>query len=621
MCGIVGVINLNREPARLQELEVMNQAIAHRGPDGDGFFVHENIGFAHRRLAIIDPRDGVQPFYSDDKSVVITYNGEVYNYVELRRELENEFPFHTQSDTEVVLKAYQKWGIACLERFRGMFAFAIYDQNRNKVFIVRDRVGIKPLYYYRNPQRLVFASEISAILKAEGVSHQIDENNISEFFRYQYVRAPRTMYRNMFKLEQGYYLEIDTLSGEVKKERYWHLPIDIQKRSEADWLEELNEVLDDTVRMCVRSDVPFGAFLSGGLDSSLVVAIMSKYLEQPVRTFSIGFNEEQHSELPYAAQASQIIGTNHFPKVVTPNLAEDILAKLVVHFGEPFGDSSAIPTYYVSQASREHVKMVLSGDGGDELFGGYNTYRSLYRILQKKKWRTLYADKIRGALGIPQIGLYSRINNNNYRELYNTSMQAFNERELRTFLRKDIPVQPSQDDFEFESLGGENFDPITYFQAQDYKTYMVDDVLTKVDRMSMANSLEVRVPLLDHKVVELAFRMPLNLKLKLGRADFRNEIITKYILKKSAARFYPDSFLHRPKQGFGIPIIEWCQNDLKLLITEKLADRKNPIYEWVDFYPVCRLLGNFYTGHGGSEAQIWYLFMFSLWAEHVYNAK
>jgi len=624
MCGIVGVINLNREPARLQELEVMNQSIAHRGPDGDGFFVHENVGFAHRRLAIIDPNAGVQPFYSDDKSVAITYNGEVYNYIELRRELEGDFPFHTQSDTEVVIKSYQKWGISCLERFRGMFAFAIYDKNKNKVFIVRDRVGIKPLYYYLSPQRLVFASEIMPILQADGVVRRVEEKNISEFLRYQYIHAPKTIYHDLYKLEQGYYLEIDTQSGEVKKERYWHLMLDHQQKSEADWLEELNDVLDDTVRMCVRSDVPFGAFLSGGVDSSLVVAIMSKYLDQPVRTFSIGFNEEAHSELPYANQASQIIGTNHFPKVVTPILAEDILSKMVVHFGEPFGDSSAIPTYYVSRESRNHVKMVLSGDGGDELFAGYNAYLRLYDAFQAKKWseklRLSHANKARSLLNLPAIDLAVRQKNNGFQYIHNSSMQAFRDEELKMLLNPDVLVQPSLDDFEFECLT-DNFDPVTYFQAQDYKTYMVDDVLTKVDRMSMANSLEVRVPLLDHKVVELAFRMPLDLKFKLRQGSYKKEVITKYILKKSMARFYPESFIHRPKQGFGIPIFEWCMGRLKPLIIDKLDDRNNPVYEWVNYYYVDKMLRDLYLGIGGNVVQIWYLLMFSLWVEYVHNTK
>jgi asparagine synthase (glutamine-hydrolysing) len=619
MCGILGIVNLDSEPVRLQELEMMNQFIAHRGPDGEGFFCHVNVGFGHRRLAIIDPRAGVQPFYSDDKSVVITYNGEVYNYVEMRRELEKDFAFHTQSDTEVILKAYQKWGIACLDRFRGMFAFAIYDKNKNKVFIVRDRVGIKPLYYYQSAGRLVFASEIMPILKADCVARQIEENNISEFFRYQYIHAPKTIYRNLYKLEQGYYLEIDTQSGNVRKERYWHLIVDNQRKSETEWLEELNDVLDDTVRMCVRSDVPFGAFLSGGVDSSLVVAIMSKYLDQPVQTFSIGFNEDQYSELPYAAQASQIIGTNHYPKIVTPVLAEDILAKMVVHFGEPFGDSSAIPTYYVSQASRNQVKMVLSGDGGDELFAGYNSYLQLYRLLQGKKWKLHYADKVRALLRMPQIGLYNRIKSN-FRDQYNAAMQAFNDHELSLLFNPGVCIQPSQDEFEFENLS-EAIDPIAYFQAQDYKTYMVDDVLTKVDRMSMANSLEVRVPLLDHKVVELAFRMPLDLRLRLQQSGFRKGIITKYILKKSATRFYPESFIYRPKQGFGIPVEEWCLGTLKSVITDKLGDRKNPIYEWVNFYYVSKMLGDYYLGIGGSAVQLWYLLMFSLWMEHVHNAK
>jgi asparagine synthase (glutamine-hydrolysing) len=619
MCGIAGIINLNQQPVGIGDLHRMNECIAHRGPDGDGFFCDGNVGLAHRRLAIIDPRGGVQPFYNDDRSIVMSFNGEVYNYVEIQRELESDFNFKTQSDTEVVLRAYEKWGIACLERFRGMFAFALYDSKRHVLYLVRDRVGIKPLFYYQTPQRLLFASEILAILNAGGVQREIAAETLSAFFRYQYVPTPNTVYKNMHKLEPGYYLKIDTRNGQVSKHQYWNLAINIVERSESDWLEELNALLDDTIRIYVRSDVPFGAFLSGGVDSSLVTALMSKHLDHPVRTFTIGFKEEEHSELPFAAEAGRMIKTNHYEKIVSPQLAEEILGTLVRHFGEPFADSSAIPTYYVAREAASQVKMVLSGDGGDELFGGYNSYQTTFRDF------TSPAHKARASI----LGLLMRYGEmfaladwardqqiSPYQSDHDAQRQIFNNSDLRKLLVPELPVMPPVT-FKVDIRRPE-VDPLTMFQAQDFKTYMVDDVLTKVDRMSMANSLEVRVPLLDHKVVELAFSLPLSFKLRCNQVADR--IDTKYLLKKSASRFYPEEFLARRKQGFGIPVIEWCRGSLRPLIEARLRDRQSETFAWARFEYVQSLLDEFYAGNNLLTPKIWFLLMFDLWIEYVHQA-
>jgi len=615
MCGIAGIVNFDGSPASIAELKHMNQSISHRGPDGDGFFTALNVGLAHRRLAIIDPKTGQQPFYNDDRSIVLSYNGEIYNYVELRQELASRFEFRTQSDTEVVLRAYEQWGIASLERFRGMFAFALYDSVKHLLYLVRDRVGIKPLFYYHIPQRLLFSSEIIPILRADHVRREINIEQISAFFRYQYIPLPASIYKDLYKVKPGHYLLVDTLSGNIQDHTYWDLAVNIQPRSEQDWLEELNYLLDDTVRMYVRSDVPFGAFLSGGVDSSLIAALMAKHLSQPVRTFTIGFQEEKHSELPYAAQASRAIHSEHYEKVVSPQLAEELLARMIVHFGEPFGDSSSIPTYYVSQVAAEQVKMVLSGDGGDELFAGYNsypvTYRDYMRRKTEKKLRQWLAEQLRWKA--KKFLLEEQIAP--YLQDYCAARQTFGEENLRTLLRPEIPIQPAGS-FSFRNQTTD-LDAVTYFQAQDFKTYMVDDVLTKVDRMSMANSLEVRVPLLDHKVVELAFSLPLDLKLRWG--ERQDAVITKYLLKQSAARFYPLSFLERPKQGFGIPIVEWCQGPLRPLIEGMLRDSTNPIFQWVNFDEVQTMLNCFYLGNQNLVARIWYVLMLSLWEKYVHR--
>jgi asparagine synthase (glutamine-hydrolysing) len=619
MCGIAGIINLDGQSVRADDLQCMNECIAHRGPDGDGFFCDRNVGLAHRRLAIIDPRGGIQPFYNDDRSIVLSFNGEVYNYLEIQRELESEFNFKTQSDTEVVVRAYEKWGIACLERFRGMFAFALYDSKERVSYLVRDRVGIKPLFYYQTPERLLFASEILAILKAGGVQRDVSVETLSAFFRYQYVPTPATVYRNMHKLEPGCYLKIDTRSGQVSKHQYWNLAINIVERSESDWLEELNALLDDTIRIYVRSDVPFGAFLSGGVDSSLVTALMARHLDHPVRTFTIGFKEEVHSELPFAAEASRTIKTNHYEKIVSPQLAEEILGTMIRHFGEPFADSSAIPTYYVAREAASQVKMVLSGDGGDELFGGYNSYQTTFRDFTSPARRaqsSLFRLLMRYGkmLALANWARHQQISP--YQPDHDAQRQIFGDSDLRRLLVPDLPITPPVT-FKVDIRRPE-VDPLTMFQAQDFKTYMVDDVLTKVDRMSMANSLEVRVPLLDHKVVELAFSLPLSLKLRYNEAADR--IDTKYLLKKSAARFYSEEFLARRKQGFGIPVIEWCKGSLRPMIENRLRHPQSETFAWTRFEYVQALLDEFYAGNDLLTPKIWFLLMFDLWIEYVHHA-
>jgi asparagine synthase (glutamine-hydrolysing) len=619
MCGIAGIINLDGKPVARNDLEAVNRNLAHRGPDGDGFFCERNVGLAHRRLAIIDPRLGVQPFYNNDRSIVLSYNGEVYNYVELRKELESEFAFTTQSDTEVVVRAYEKWGIACLDHFRGMFAFALYDANKKVVYLVRDRVGIKPLYYYHAGGCLLFASELAALLQFRDFRREIVHEALSGFFRYQYVPAPSTVYKDCYKLEPGYYLEIRLADGIIANRQYWNLRVHLTDRSEEDWLEELNALLDDTVRMYVRSDVPFGAFLSGGVDSSLVTALMARHLAEPVRTFTIGFEEEAHSELPYAAQASHKLGTNHYEKIVSPQLAEDILRTIVIHFGEPFADSSAIPTYYVSREAASQVKMVLSGDGGDELFGGYNSYQTTFHD---------YHGAVPGRTGaaLRLLARYGLLNSVRrwacsqeiplYQSRHDAQRQIFGDADLRDLLVPEVPVAPAViPDIPIVSAA---IDPVTYFQAHDFKTYMVDDVLTKVDRMSMANSLEVRVPLLDHKVVELAFSLPLALKLRLD--DVTGQLQTKYLLKKSAERFYTTSFLARPKQGFGIPIVEWCRGPLRALIEARLRETNNPIFQWIKFSYTQRILDDFFQDNPNLVARVWFVLMFDLWMKHVHRA-
>jgi asparagine synthase (glutamine-hydrolysing) len=616
MCGIAGIVDLQGRPIDASILGAISGVLGHRGPDGEGAVCDNSVGLAHCRLAIIDPDSGAQPMSNDDGSVVLTYNGEVYNYVEIREELKKHYQFRTQSDTEVVLRAYEKWGIDCLKRFRGMFAFALYDKRSRKVYLVRDRLGIKPLYYYHGAERIVFCSELSALLKA-GVPREINPEALAGYLRWQYVPTPLTIYRDVHKLQPGHYLEVNVDTGAISKHCYWSLEVDIRERSEQDCLEELNAVLDETMRMYVRSDVPFGAFLSGGVDSSLVTALMARHLPDPVRTFSIGFYEREHSELPYAAEVSSTLATNHFEKVVSPDLAREVLQKLAVHFGEPFADSSAVPTYYVAREAASQVKMVLSGDGGDELFGGYWSYEQTFRDMTQPRGRLA-----RAALALTtMIGPTRKLRRAAASRIasaldkHRAQRDIFAVEEVSALLRLEVKA----DDFPemYPEASDDKTDLLGCFQAQDARTYMMDDVLTKVDRMSMANSLEVRVPLLDHKIVELAFSLPLSMRLRWAPDGKR--VITKHLLKKSTARFFPEAFLERPKSGFGIPLAAWCRDALRPLIDITLRDSRSPIFEWLDFSATQRLLDSFYHANRSYHAaRIWSLLMLDMWFREVH---
>lgn len=618
MCGIIGAVSLDGAPMDTGSIDAANRLLGHRGPDGGGIFQQENVCLAHRRLAIIDPRLGQQPFVSADAGLALSYNGEVYNYVELRKELEEICDFATDSDTEVVLKSYQVWGMRCLERFRGMFAFAIHDSKKGKLFLARDRVGIKPLYYCRFGSRFAFASELAALIALPWVRREVDREAVAQYFRYTYIPTPATIYKGIFKLEPGHYLSLDTNTGVMSNHRYWGLAVAAREGANEARLERLNALLDETIKLYSRSDVPFGCFLSGGVDSSLVAALMGRMLPNPVRTFTIGFREARHSELPFAAEASRIVGSEHYERVVTSELADDLLGRLAWHFGEPFADSSAIPTFFVSQVSAQHVKMVLSGDGGDELFGGYNSYRDAFVLATDP----LYPAKRFVARALTRVMAWEQVRGRgagrarSLRELQDAQRFIFADGELQELLV--APEIPCPVRFPLSRSVADR-DPIACFQYEDFKGYLPDDVLTKVDRMSMANSLEVRVPLLDHELVEFAFALPLGLRLRGGRRSDR--VDTKYLLKQSAWRFFPRQFLDRPKQGFGIPIVEWCVGPLRQLILERLTDRKRELFDWVRYEKVNSLLAPLIEGRGEHIAKIWTLLMFDFWLSAVHRQR
>jgi asparagine synthase (glutamine-hydrolysing) len=602
VCGIAGIVRFNGDPVALETLTRMADSMAHRGPDGEGFHLSGRVGFAHRRLAIIDPEGGRQPLVERHSKTAITYNGEVYNYIEIRSELGGSF--ESGCDTEVVLRAWQRWGIAALQRFRGMFAFALHDPAADKVFLVRDRLGIKPLYYKLTSEGVVFASELGAITAVED-DLQIDPQSLSLYLRYGYVPAPHTVYCNVFKLEPGHFLAIDIGAGRVEKSRYWQVHSDVRPVDEGAALDELNELLKETIRLYVRSDVPFGAFLSGGVDSSLVTALMCEALGEGVRSYSIGFDDQLYSELPFAAEAAERLHTKHRAEVMHPDLSIEYLQRVAMGFGEPFADSSALPTRLVSELASRDVKMVLSGDGGDELFAGYHSYTAVERRRRQAPLVPFYKAISRLA-GDGRIGAIAAARAIDWPSEHHRQRNTFNEAER---IRLTGIVAPEDTRLDTPPA---KVDPVTWCQERDLVTYLPDDILTKVDRMSMVHSLEVRVPLLDHKLVEFALRLPLALRLREDKGEF----IGKYLLKRATERFFPRSFIQRPKWGFGIPLQRWLQGPLQSVVRD-LLEAPSAGGNYIDRNTMRRMVDDFYSGRPVAAGQIWTLLSFELWRSGV----
>lgn len=611
MCGIAGIIHLDGRPVDAGLLGAINDRQVHRGPDGGGVWTDGSVGLAHRRLAIIDPAGGHQPMQAD--GIVISYNGEVYNFTEIRRELEGHYTFRTDSDTEVLLRAYQRWGIDCVNRLRGMFAFAIWDGSHRKLFLVRDRMGIKPLYWARKGDLLVFGSELGVVVAHPDLPREVSRDALASYLYFQYAATPGTIYRNIFKLPPATIMEVDLGLGTLREWRYWAVEPRIRFRPPAQVARELDELLREVIALYVRSDVPFGAFLSGGVDSSTIVAYMGEQLHRPTETFTIGFAEQRYSELPYAAQAATALKSNHHADIVDWRMAKDILPRLASHFAEPFGDSSAVPTYFVCASAARHVKMVLSGDGGDEVFCGYEIYRLVNALAQSRqslKQRAIMAlapfvpwPRLRQAASAPQ----------SPEAMFAFGRQIFPREDIGRYLGDDFRLCETR----LPSLPGT--DDAMRAQLSDLGTYMLDDILTKVDRMSMANSIEVRVPLLDHKLVEFGFSLPLESR----AAQSEGGIVMKAALKQVGERFFPREFLDRPKMGFGIPVTEWLLGPLAGMLHERLLDPSSGLYDIVDYSAVQSDLAEFcrHSGNSLPSPRIWLLLMLKLWHDEAYRAQ
>ena len=640
MCGIVG-FKTNKDFGLYREnLVKAVSCLVHRGPDDEGFFYSEEagVGLGHRRLSIIDlSTAGHQPMSNKDGKVQIIFNGEIYNFKEIRDILKGYgHSFHSNTDTEVVLKSYLQWGIDCLRRFIGMFALALWDSRKKTLFLSRDRLGIKPLYYYFHEETFLFGSELKALLAFKDFRKDVDQDAIPLFLHYQYIPAPRTIFKNTYKLLPGQCLIYNGRG--LNDYFYWDFPDKVEDKTsftlqeENETLDELDRLLSKAVSDRLVSDVPLGALLSGGIDSSMVVALMQKVNPTPVRTFSIGFREPEYNEAPWASKVADHLGTEHTEFYVTPREAMEVIPRLPEIYDEPFADSSAIPTCLVSSLARSEVTVALSGDGGDEQFSGYVRYwttqamvtgfqrlpssirRTLGMLLNKipplwvekcyLPWREFLPQRFRVA-NFPDKWqkLITLMDKTNIQELYRMTICLWSEPELGHVLGEPLPKSQYEEVF----LQTEGWPLLSRLMRVDQKTYLPDAMLTKVDRSSMAVSLEVRVPLLDHRVVEYTAKLADSLKYRNGEG--------KYLMRRLLSRYVPSELFERPKMGFGIPIDSWFRNGLKGLLLDYLSPERLKKEGLFDQFIVEKKIKEHLSGQANHQYRLWSLLMWEMWRE------
>ncbi|MGZ8552830.1 MAG: asparagine synthase (glutamine-hydrolyzing), partial [Chitinophagaceae bacterium] len=573
------------------------------------------------RLSIMDvSSNGNQPMYSDDKSVVVILNGEVYNFKEIRKDLvELGHKFHSDSDTEVIIKAYQQYGIESVNKFIGMFAYAIYDMKKQQLFLLRDRAGVKPLHYYYKNDCLLFASELKSIYSYPVFEKNINEQAVTLFFKYGYIRAPHTIFKNTFKIQPGHYIKIDLGRKEVTDHKYWdvidHYNKPKLKISEQEALEEVENLFTSAFQYRMVSDVPVGVFLSGGYDSSVVTAILQKNSTQKIKTFTIGFDVKKWDEAPFAKQIAAHLGTDHHEYYCTTKEAQDIFTKLPELYDEPFGDSSAIPTTLVSQFARKQVTVSLSADGGDEVFAGYTKYNNQTKINN-------YLERSPGALLSltknvlnTSTRLYPGLKKSHKIERVSEILNTYKKSGLadvydRQFIYRDlVDLLPGYDEgiglYDDIGIVNNENDYMNIMLARDYRSYMVDDVLTKVDRATMSVALEGREPLLDHRIIEFVSQLPSDLK-------YNNES-SKYLLKKITHKYVPKEMLDRPKAGFTFPMYEWLTTDLKDHLFYYINESQFSKHDFLNPKRAIKIREEFLGGTKGRKTPIWLLLMFQMW--------
>ncbi|HKW34580.1 MAG TPA: asparagine synthase (glutamine-hydrolyzing) [Candidatus Acidoferrum sp.] len=618
MCGIAGMIG--NEPgysAEAADVHQMCQTIVHRGPDDEGIYVSGRVGLGMRRLSIIDLSTGHQPIHNEDRNLWVVFNGEIYNFPELRPDLEARgHRFYTNSDTEVIVHLYEEYGAECVKHLRGMFALALWDQRKQKLLLARDRFGKKPLYYAMDGRRLLFGSEIKAILATAPELAEIAPQGLLSFFHFGYIPDPDTSFKRIKKLPPGHSLEFS--NGQIKIQKYWDLPAygTYEPKSEEQCLQELEHRMAEAVRIRLISDVPLGALLSGGVDSSIVVAMMARFSSRPVKTFSIGFAHEDFNESNHARAVAQTFGTEHHELYVEPNI-EETVHLLTSFLEEPFGDSSIVPTYHVCRLARQHVTVALAGDGGDELFAGYERYGSylgrrrvrLFPVGMGRWYREsvhpLIPTSWRGRRFLYNLSLPPR-----ERYIDGVSLLPTGNRERNVFSRDfeawaDKQVSPNDSFLRFLEHGPAS-DPLSEVQYLDAKTYLPGDILTKVDRMSMANSLEVRAPFLDHLLAEWAAALSPRWKLRFGEL--------KYVLKKLAERLnIPKRVLYRPKQGFSMPLSHWFRQDASPSLLDILFEPRTMQRGYFEGNEVRRRVLEHRKGIRDRSWELWHLLIFELW--------
>ncbi|MBS3818563.1 asparagine synthase (glutamine-hydrolyzing) [bacterium] len=630
MCGICGILKKEAyQTVSPSLLSSMCQTLYHRGPDDQGLFTQKNVGLGTRRLSIIDVEKGHQPLSNENQSIWVTHNGEIYNFPSLSDKLiQRGHHFSTRTDTETLVHSYEEWGEEFVHKLRGMFSFALWDGNKDKLILVRDRMGIKPLYYsILQDKTLVFGSELKALLAHPGIHRAVEPQALNLFLTLEYIPSPFSIFQNIFKLPPGCMLIYK--KGHVRIQKYWDVkaPSEESPNLAGKTLPELKEILfsllQESVKLRLLSDVPLGSFLSGGIDSSAIVGLMRKLGASPLKTFSIGFKEASYNELKHARRIVKKFDTEHHEFIVQPQ-ALDLTEKLVRHLDEPLGDFSIFPTYLVSRMARDHVKVILSGDGGDEIFGGYEHYQAqkLSRLVPPSLFSFFMPSLIKKFPPAPEKkGVWNKLRR--YFQGFEHNPQL---RHLRWMMFLSLKEKGKLYSPHFiHSLGGNReilelppfsqifpqltqSDPVTGELFLDLKSYLVDNILVKVDRMSMAASLETRVPLLDHKIVEFMFHLPGKLKI--------HHLTTKWLFKKTMDPWLPRENIYRAKEGFSIPIKHWLRTELKDLMLDYLNEKRIQKEGLFHFPQIKRMIDAHLQGRENFSHQLWSLLVFEIWKEN-----
>ena len=630
MCGICGfVLSGNHSISRQDALSRMVKALAHRGPDDTGVFIENDVALGVTRLSIIDLAGGHQPLHNEDKTIWLVCNGEIYNFMELREYLSKKgHVFYTKTDTEVIVHLYEEYGDGCLNKLKGMFAFAIFNQKKKELFIARDRFGIKPLYYYADNSQLIFASEIKSILQFPDFKRDLDLIALDQYFTFEYVPAPRSIFRNIKKLPAAHYLTYREKNINVSK--YWDIDFSQSQvlLDEREAKDKLAGLLNTVIKRHLISDVPLGVFLSGGIDSSTITALSSRLSNKRIKTFSIGFKENSFDESEYALKVSALYNTSHHHHIFEISDLLRIIPKAMYYLDEPLADASFFPTYLLSNFARQNVTVVLSGEGGDEIFAGYPTYQA-HKLAEFYKYipeyiRNNLINKVINRLPVSVDNFSLDFKAKKFISFLSSDaalrhiywMGSFNFQD-RVKLYSPSPREALMADNLYDTLSAyllqsKNCCELDLFQYLDIKTYLQDDLLVKADRAGMANSLEIRVPYLDHELVEFVFSLSPRLRLK--------NLNTKYILKEIARDFLPRDIIKRQKKGFGIPIASWIKNDFKEVILDALGKDKIKKEGFFNYAYIEKLLREHFANKTDNRKKIWTLFMFELWLkEYLYN--